>query len=73
MRARKEYYNSTLKDKREVMKVAIESVLGIECTVQPLNTQQFIAHVGKYDINIPYQYWKDWTLGDIISYIREYM
>lgn len=68
--SKKEGYVSPY-DKRKLIKGAVKEIKGIEVTVKPLDEDNFVAKVGRYTITIPYHYWEEWTLLEIIQYIME--
>lgn len=31
----------------------------------------FVLTVGKNSVDLPYDYWTEWTIGEIIDYVKE--
>lgn len=62
----------TRSDKRHLFEWLVKTIGNrTDVTTKHMSNNTFILIVGKSSIELPYDYWTEWTLGEIVDYTRE--
>lgn len=66
------YSNITRSDKRHLFEWLVKTIGDrLDVTTKHMSDGTFTLTVGKSSIELPYDYWTEWTLGEMIDYVRE--
>lgn len=64
--------NITRSDKRHLFEWLVKTIGNrTDVTTKHMSDSTFVLIVGKSSIELPYDYWTEWTLGEMVDYTRE--
>lgn len=65
-------HNITRSDKRHLFVWLVKRLSNrLDVSAKHMSDSTFVLTVGKSSIELPYDYWTEWTLGEMIDYVRE--